>query len=155
MRGALKVGDEPSGSGVRRARRRIHPRHVKRPHFPLNLAAELSGPIWLADITYISTARNFICPLAAVHWFSRYVPGMDADFCVDALKITQKKARPAILGTDQGRKFTSERPVDTLLTVAERIGMVGSSRALDNVCFVRLRHSLRYENIHLRGYADT
>ena len=137
-----------------------HPEHVRYPY--LLRGMEIGGPceVWSADITYIPMRHGFMYLVAIIDWFSRYVIAWDVSnslesgFCVTTLKRALKKARPGIFNTDQGRQFTSEEFINTLLQADVRISMDGRGRALDNVFIERLWRSVKYEDIYLRDYLD-
>ena len=68
--------------------------------------------------------------------------------------IGENIARPEIFNTDQGAQFTSVAFTDRLETVGVRISMDGRGRWLDNVFVERLWRSLKYEDVHLKAYAN-
>ena len=54
--------------------------------------------------------------------------------------------------TDQGSQFTSEDFVGVLKNRGIQISMDGRGRARDNIFVERLWRSVKYENVHLKGY---
>ena len=139
---------------------RPHPEHRIYPYLLRGLAVAAPNEVWCADITYIPMRRGFMYLVAVMDWFSRYVltwdlsNSMESGFCVCALKMALKRARPGIFNTDQGSQFTGEPFTATLLQSGIRISMDGRGRALDNVFIERLWRSVKYEDIYLRDYAD-
>ena len=105
-------------------------------------------------------ARGFLYLVAVMDWYSRYVLAwrlsntMDTSFCLDALEDALRKGRPEIFNTDQGAQFTSTAFTDKLETAGVRISMDGCGRWLDNVFVERLWRSLKYEEVHLKAYAN-
>ena len=80
---------------------------------------------------------------------------MDASFCVAALEEALARfGRPEIFNTDQGSQFTSAAFTGVLMAAGLRISMDGRGRWMDNVFIERLWRSLKYEDVHLKGYAD-
>ena len=79
---------------------------------------------------------------------------MDTSFCLDALEDALRKGRPEIFNTDQGAQFTSAAFTDKLEAAGVRISMEGRGRRLDNVFVERLWRSLKYEEVHLKAYAN-
>jgi hypothetical protein len=65
-----------------------------------------------------------------------------------------RKGRPEIFNTDQGAQFTRTAFTDKLETAGVRISMDGRGRWLDNVFVERLWRSLKYEEVHLKAYAN-
>jgi putative transposase len=80
---------------------------------------------------------------------------MDTTFCVDALdEALARFGRPEIFNTDQGAQFTSAVFTGRLADAGIRISMDGRGRRIDNVFLERLWRSLKYEDVHLKGYAE-
>jgi len=80
---------------------------------------------------------------------------MDTSFCLGALEDALRKGRPEIFNTDQGAQVTSVAFTEQLEGAGVRISMDGRGRWLDNVFVERLWRSLKYEEIHLKAYANT
>ena len=79
---------------------------------------------------------------------------MDTSFCLDALEDALRRGRPEIFNTDQGAQFTSAAFSDKLEAAGVRISMDGRGRWLDKVFVERLWRSLKYEEVHLKAYAN-
>ena len=105
-------------------------------------------------------ARGFLYLVVVMDWYSRYVLAwrlsntMDASFCRDALADALRKGRPEIFNTDQGAQFTSAAFTENLEPAGVRISMDGRGRWLDNVFVERLWRRLKYEEVHLKAYAN-
>jgi putative transposase len=105
-------------------------------------------------------ARGFFDLVVVMDWYSRYVLAwrlsnpMDTAFCIDAPDDALRKGRPEIFNTDQGAQFTSAAFTDQLEAAGVRISMDGRGRWPDNVFVERLWRSLKYEEVHLKAYAD-
>ena len=80
---------------------------------------------------------------------------MDTRFCIDALdEALARYGAPRIFNTDQGSQFTSEAFTGRLIAAGVAISMDGRGRFLDNIFIERLWRSIKYEEIHLKAYAN-
>jgi putative transposase len=134
------------------------PGHRVYPYLLRNLPITAVNQVWSTDITYIRLARGFICLVAVIDWFSRYVLAwevsvkLETAFCLSALEWALTKARPEIFNTDQGSQFTSSDFTGALEQAGIRISMDDRGRALDNVFVERLWRSVTYEEVFLKDY---
>jgi putative transposase len=134
--------------------------HRVYPYLLRGLTIDQPNQVWAADITYIPMARGFLYLVVVMDWHSRYVLAwrlsntMDTSFCLDALEDALRKGRPEMFNTDQGAQFTSAAFTDKLEAAGVRISMDGRGRWLDNVFVERLWRSLKYEEVHLKTYAN-
>jgi putative transposase len=117
--------------------------------------------VWASDITYIPMASGFLYLVAIIDWASRAVLAwrlsntMDSAFCVEALEeALQKYGKPRIFNTDQGAQFTSAAFTGKLEAAGVAISMDGRGRFMDNIFIERLWRSIKYEEVHLKAYAD-
>ena len=117
--------------------------------------------VWAADITYIRMAKGFLYLVAIIDWASRAVLAwrlsntMDTAFCLAALdKALARFGTPDIFNTDQGAQFTSAVFTGRLAAAGIAISMDGRGRWMDNVFIERVWRSLKYEEVHLKAYAD-
>ncbi len=117
--------------------------------------------VWAADVTYIPMACGFIYLVAIIDWASRAVLAWrlsntnDASFCAAALEEALLRfGKPRIFNTDQGSTFTSEAFVGKLAAAGVAISMDGRGRFMDNIFIERLWRSIKYEEVHLKAYAD-
>ena len=62
--------------------------------------------------------------------------------------------KPRIFNTDQGSTFTAEAFTSKLVTAGVEISMDGGGRFMDNIFIERLWRSIKYEEVHLKAYAD-
>ena len=137
------------------------PGHKIYPYLLRDMVVDQPNQVWAADITYIPMARGFMYLVAVIDWASRAVLAwrlsntMDVSFCLEALDAALARyGRPAIFNTDQGSQFTSAVFTGKLEAAGVRISMDGRGRWLDNVFIERLWRSLKYEEVHLKAYAD-
>jgi len=137
------------------------PGHKVYPYLLRRLAITRPNQVWAADITYIPMARGFLYLVAIMDWASRAVLAwrlsntLDSAFCLEALgEALSRYGRPEIFNTDQGAQFTAAAFTGRLEEAGIAISMDGRGRWLDNVFIERLWRSLKYEEVHLKVYAD-
>jgi putative transposase len=154
LMGIVALGPKPRTS-------RPAPGHKIYPYLLRDLAIDRANQVWAADITYLPMQRGFLYLVAIIDWASRAVlawrlsNSMDVSFCLDALdEALARFGKPEIFNTDQGSQFTSTAFTDRLEAAGIRISMDGRGRWLDNVFVERLWRSLKYEEVHLKAYAD-
>ena len=76
-------------------------------------------------------------------------------FCAAALEEALLRfGKPRIFNTDQGSTFTAEAFVGKLAAAGVAISMDGRGRFMDNIFIERLWRSIKYEEVHLKAYAD-
>jgi putative transposase len=137
------------------------PGHKIYPYLLRGLAIAEPNHVWAADITYIPMARGFLYLVAIIDWASRAVLAwrlsntIDRRFCVEALEeALERYGKPKIFNTDQGAQFTSVAFTDPLEKAGVAISMDGRGRFMDNIFIERLWRSIKYEEVHLKAYAD-
>jgi putative transposase len=137
------------------------PGHKIYPYLLRDLIIDRPNQVWAADITYIPMTRGFLYLVAIIDWASRAVLAwrlsntMDVTFCLEALEeALARYGKPEIFNSDQGSQFTSTAFTGRLEAASVRISMDGRGRWLDNVFIERLWRSLKYEEVHLKAYAD-
>ena len=131
------------------------------PYLLRGLAIVEPNHVWAADITYVPMAHGFLYLVAIIDWASRAVLAwrvsntMDTRFCLAALdEALARYGRPKIFNTDQGAQFTSAAFTGKLEAAGVAISMDGRGRFMDNIFIERLWRSIKYEEIHLKAYAD-
>jgi putative transposase len=137
------------------------PGHKIYPYLLRGLAITEPNHVWASDITYIPMANGFLYLVAIIDWASRAVLSwrlsntMDTRFCVEALEeALARHGKPRIFNTDQGAQFTSAAFTGKLEEVGVAISMDGRGRFMDNIFIERLWRSIKYEEVHLKAYAD-
>jgi putative transposase len=137
------------------------PGHKIYPYLLRGVAIAEPNHVWAADITYIPMARGFLYLVAIIDWASRAVLAwrlsntIDSRFCVEALEeALERYGKPKIFNTDQGAQFTSAAFTDKLEKPGVAISMDGRGRFMDNIFIERLWRSIKYEEVHLKAYAD-
>jgi putative transposase len=137
------------------------PGHKIHPYLLRGLAIIEPNHVWAADITYIPMARGFLYLVAIIDWASRAVLAwrvsntIDSGFCIAALEeALLQHGKPKIFNTDQGSQFTSAAFTGRLEAASVAISMDGRGRFMDNIFIERLWRSIKYEEVHLKAYAD-
>jgi putative transposase len=137
------------------------PGHKIYPYLLRGLAITEPNHVWASDITYIPMARGFLYLVAIIDWASRAVLSwrlsntIDSGFCVAALEeALLRHGKPRIFNTDQGSQFTSAAFTGKLEAAGVTISMDGRGRFMDNIFIERLWRSIKYEEVHLKAYAD-
>src|ERR1700731_3854155 len=99
-------------------------------------------------------AHGFLYLVAIIDWASRAVLAwrlsntIDSGFCVEALEeALARHGKPRIFNTDQGAQFTSAASTG-------KLEAAGAASFMDNIFIERLRRSIKYEEVHLKAYAD-
>jgi putative transposase len=137
------------------------PGHQIYPYLLRGLAITEPNHVWASDITYIPMASGFLYLVAIIDWASRAVLSwrlsntIDSHFCVEALEeALARHGKPRIFNTDQGAQFTSAAFTGKLEAAGIAISMDGRGRFMDNIFIERLWRSIKYEEVHLKAYAD-
>ncbi len=104
-------------------------------------------------------AHGFVYLTVILDWYSRRVLAwrvsvtMDVEFIMDALEeAIEKYGCPAIMNTDQGSQYTSDRFTQALKDRDIQISMDSKGAWRDNVFVERLWRSVKYEDIYLHAY---
>lgn len=132
--------------------------HKVYPYLLKGLQIERVNQVWSTDITYIRLAQGFCYLVAVMDWHSRFVLSwslsvtMEMEFCLEALAVALRRARPEIFNSDQGSQFTSERFTGELQKRGISISMDGRGRCFDNIFIERLWRSLKHEEVYLKDY---
>lgn len=137
------------------------PGHKIYPYLLRGVAITEPNHVWASDITYIPMARGFLYLVAIIDWASRAVLAwrlsntMDTSFCIAALEqALAQHGKPRVFNTDQGSQFTSQAFTARLTAAGVAISMDGRGRFMDNIFIERLWRSIKYEEVHLKAYAD-
>jgi putative transposase len=135
--------------------------HKIYPYLLRGLAITEPNHVWAADMTYVPMAHGFLYLVAIIDWASRAVLAwrlsntMDTSFCLAALEeALARYGKPKIFNTDQGAQFTSVAFTGKLEAAGVAISMDGRGRFMDNIFIERLWRSIKYEEVHLKAYAD-
>ena len=137
------------------------PGHKRYPYLLRGLKIVEPNHVWAADVTFIPMACGFLYLVVIIDWASRAVLAWrlsntnDASFCAAALEEALLGfGTPRIFNTDQGSTFTAEAFAGKLAATGVAISMDGRGRFMDNIFIERLWRSIKYEEVHLKAYAD-
>ena len=137
------------------------PGHEIYPYLLRGLKIVEPNHVWAADVTFIPMACGFLYLVVIIDWASRAVLAWrlsntnDASFCAAALEEALLRfGTPRIFNTDQGSTFTAEAFAGKLAATGVAISMDGRGRFMDNIFIERLGRSIKYEEVHLKAYAD-
>jgi putative transposase len=137
------------------------PGHRIYPYLLRGVSITEPNHVWASDITYIPMAQGFLYLVAIIDWASRAVLAwrlsntMDTSSCIAALdEALARHGTPKIFNTDQGAQFTSSAFTGRLEAAGIAISMDGRGRFMDNIFIERLWRSIKYEEVHLKAYAD-
>jgi putative transposase len=137
------------------------PGHRIYPYLLRGVSITEPNHVWASDITYIPMALGFLYLLAIIDWATRAVlewrlsNTMDTGFRIAALdEALARHGAPKIFNTDQGAQFTSATFTGRLEVAGIAISMDGRGRFMDNIFIERLWRSIKYEEVHLKAYAD-
>jgi putative transposase len=133
----------------------------------LNLAGrmELTGidQLWVADITYIRLAEEFVFLAVVLDAFSRRVVGwslgdkLDAGLAVAALRQAIDLRQPAaglVHHSDRGVQYASNAYVNLLLEHGIQPSMSRAGNPYDNARCESFMKTLKQEEIYTRQYRD-
>lgn len=115
--------------------------------------------VWGIDITYCGTPKGFICLVAIIDWYSRFVVGwamsntMQSDFVIRAVQdAIRAHGTPTIINSDQGSQFTSKDYIACIKSYETiKISMDGKGRATDNARTERFFRSYKWERLYLEN----
>ena len=103
--------------------------------------------------------HGFLYLVAVIDWASRWHGDCRIRWTrgfapTRSTKRWRDMAAPRIFNTDQGSQFTSEAFTGRLIAAGVAISMDGRGRFLDNIFIERLWRSIKYEEMHLKAYAN-
>lgn len=138
----------------------------KLPVYP-NLARTMTlnriGQLWVADITYIRLAFEFVYLAAILDAFSRKVIGwalgrtLEAGLAIEALMMAIKRGRvkPGLVHhSDRGVQYASHSYVDILTEHDITISMSRRGNPYDNAKAESFMKTLKYEEVYRSEYQD-
>lgn len=135
-------------------------------HFPryANLVADLkpSHPdeVWVADITYVRLAHDFVYLAVIMDVFTRCVRGwhlsrsLDRDLTLSALRRALVDHVPAIHHSDQGWQYACGDYTDLLTAHKVQISMAAVGKPEENGYAERLMRTIKEEEVDLSEYED-
>jgi transposase InsO family protein len=146
----------------RRTRRTTNSQH----HFPRypNLVSDFkpSHPdeVWVADITYVRLAQEFVYLAVLMDVFTRAVRGwhlsrsLDRELTLTALRRALVDHVPAIHHSDQGWQYACTDYSALLTKYRVQISMAAVGKPEENGYAERLMRTIKEEEVELSEYAD-
>jgi transposase InsO family protein len=146
----------------RRKTRTTHSQHDF-PRYP-NRAADLepSRPdeVWVADITYVRLAHDFVYLAVIMDVFTRGVRGwhlsrsLDRELTLSTLKRALVDHVPDIHHSDQGWQYACGDYTDLLTAYNVQLSMAAVGKPEDNGYAERLMYTIQEEEVDLSEYQD-
>jgi transposase InsO family protein len=129
-----------------------------------NLVSELvidhPEQVWVADITYIRLAQEFVYLAVVMDVFTRNIRGwhlsrsMEVSLTITALKKGLEGYRPEIHHSDQGVQYAASEYVEILRVAEARISMAEVGAAWQNGYAERLMRTIKEEEVDLSEYRN-
>ena len=129
-----------------------------------NLVSELvidhPEQVWVADITYIRLAQEFVYLAVVMDVFTRNIRGwhlsrsMEVSLTITALKKGLEGYRPEIHHSDQGVQYAAREYVELLRVAEARISMAEVGAAWQNGYAERLMRTIKEEEVDLSEYRN-
>ena len=132
-----------------------------------NLARELVlrgvNQLWIADLTYIRLAEEFVFLAAILDAFSRRVIGwaldrrLDDELTLAALRMAVVRRTPSpglIHHSDRGSQYASRDYTELLVANQIRISMSRKANPWDNAACESFMKTLKYEEVYRNEYRD-
>jgi transposase InsO family protein len=149
-------------SKQRKKQRTTHSQHAF-PRYP-NLVQGLTlispDQVWVADITYVRLAREYVYLAILMDVFTRCIRGwhvarhLDQALTMTALKQALTRTVPEIHHSDQGVQYAATAYVDLLQRHNVRISMADIGAAWQNGYAERLIRTIKEEEVDLSEYRD-
>jgi putative transposase len=119
--------------------------------------------LWVADITYIRLAVEFVYLAVILDAFSRRVIGwaldrtLEAELAIAALQMAFDRRTPApglVHHSDRGIQYASKDYTDLLQEHRVRISMSGKGNPYENATCESFMKTLKYEEVYRQEYRD-
>jgi len=133
------------------------------PRYP-NLVADLKpscpDEVWVADITYVRLAHDFVYLAVIMDVFTRAVRGwhlsrsLDRELTLTALKRALADQVPDIHHSDQGWQYACGDYTDLLTEYKVQISMAAVGKPEENGYAERLMRTIKEEEVDLSEYQD-
>jgi transposase InsO family protein len=133
------------------------------PRYP-NRVADLKpscpDDVWVADITYVRLARDFVYLAVIMDVFTRCVRGwhlsrsLDRELTLSALRRALADRVPHIHHSDQGWQYACGDYTDLLTEYQVQISMAAVGKPEDNGYAERLMRTIKEEEVDLSEYQD-
>ena len=119
--------------------------------------------LWMADLTYIRLAREFVYLAVILDAFSRRVIGWALDRTLEAalalealhMALAQRRPRPGLVHhSDRGVQYASREYTQLLSNYNIQISMSRTGNPWDNAACESFLKTLKYEEVYRREYRD-
>jgi putative transposase len=124
------------------------------------LVIERPEQVWVADITYIRLAQEFVYLAVVMDVFTRNIRGwhlsrsMEVSLTITALKKGLEVYQPEIHHSDQGVQYAASEYVELLKGVGANISMAAVGAAWQNGYAERLMRTIKEEEVDLSEYRN-
>lgn len=136
-----------------------HP-YRRYPNLIQDLRVSVPDQVWVADITYIRLAAEFIYLAVILDVFTRSVRGwalsrlLDQELSLTALRMALSHHVPQIHHSDQGVQYAAQTYSDLLKVHAIQISMAAAGKAEENGYAERFMRTIKEEEVDLSEYRD-
>ncbi len=143
----------------RRTTNSAHP-FPRYPNLLLNINIERPDQAWVADITYVRLAHEFVFLAVIMDVFTRCIRGwqlargLDQKLTLTALRRALSQHRPEIHHSDQGLQYAAREYVDLLQAHDVAISMAETGEPTQNGYAERLMRTIKEEEVNLSDYQD-
>lgn len=146
----------------RRKTRTTHSQHdfPRYPNRVADLEASRPDEVWVADITYVRLAQDFVYLAVIMDVFTRCVRGwhlsrsLDRDLTLTALRRALTERVPHIHHSDQGWQYACGDYTDLLNEYEVLISMAAVGKPEENGYAERLMRTIKEEEVDLSEYHD-
>lgn len=146
----------------RRKKRTTNSQHdfPRYPNLVANLKTVRPDQVWVADITYVRLAHDFVYLAVIMDVFTRCVRGwhlsrsLDRELTLTALKRALVDHVPDIHHSDQGWQYACSDYTDLLTEYKVQISMAAVGKPEENGYAERLMRTIKEEEVDLSEYQD-
>jgi putative transposase len=130
------------------------------PNLVKDLAIVRPDQVWVADITYIRVAHDFLYVAVLMDLFTRAIRGwilsrsLSEDLTLAALQCALMFRQPEIHHSDQGIQYAATTYTQLLQDQHIRISMAAQGEPTENAFAERLMRTLKEEEVYLHEYQD-
>jgi putative transposase len=150
---------QPSKHRKRRTTDSQHP-YPRYPNLVQDLQVNAPDQVWVADITYIRLAVEFIYLAVILDVFTRSVRGwclsrlLDQELTQAALRMALTRRTPHIHHSDQGVQYAAQAYIDLLNEHSIQISMAAVGKPEENGYAERFMRTIKEEEVDLSEYRD-
>jgi len=130
------------------------------PNLVESLKTSRPDQVWVADITYIRLATDFVYLAVIMDVHTRMIRGwnlgrsLDAVLTLTALERALRHGRPEIHHSDQGVQYAANDYVSRLQAVGSQISMAAVGAPEENGYAERLMRTIKEEEVDLSDYQN-